>query len=47
MTTIRRILSVFAIFLAMGTAACSSSPLGLDCEDPTIEGCRHTHGSDN
>lgn len=46
MTTIRRILSVFAIFLAMGTAACSSSPMGLDC-DTTVEGCRHTHGSDN
>jgi hypothetical protein len=46
MTTIRRILSVFAIFLAAGTAACSSSPMGLDC-DTEIENCRHTHGSDN
>jgi hypothetical protein len=46
MTTLRRALSVFAIFLAMGTAACSTSPVGLDC-DTEIEGCRHTHGSDN
>lgn len=46
MITIRRILSVFAIVLAAGTAACSTSPVGLDC-DTAIEGCRHTHGSDN
>lgn len=48
MTTIRRFFAVFAVVLAMGSAACSTSPVGIDddCE-PGIEGCRHTHGSDN